>query len=147
MPNLDYYPGDSVSQRKAREMAANPAHQTSWRNEGLKGIALEYLERDVLSLRTLLEKYASVVYERFGVNVNVFITNSQMGWTLFTSMLKETVISPSFREYDSFFACVYGGRCYPAKTYYQSNQYEEILAKEKQHEEIEDYLLDLDVNR
>lgn len=150
MPDIEYYPKYDI--KKATALSQDPQHQMKWQQEGLKGVSLEYLYSDVLLMPKIVETYLRCIHESFGVNANEFLTNSQLGWYLFCSKNNECVESPPYEDYEFFLESVYGGRCFPVKTKYESSQYQQVMNAHANgtpidFESITDYLMDLDVNR
>lgn len=50
----------------------------------------KYLWMDVISLRTVYEKYAKVVHDSYGLTVAKFVTGSHLGYGIFTTFLPKT---------------------------------------------------------
>lgn len=91
-----------------------------------------YLEKDITSMRTIYLKYADWIWKNLTLNVNKFMTLSQMTDTAWRTTLKHEIKLLPY-EIDRFVRkSIYGGRCYPQKQYFES-------------EDKDDYLLDCDV--
>ncbi len=111
-----------------------------------------YLERDVLSLCELFEKYNDTMMSDFGVNVTSFISTADFSYRYFFSkdselLAPETPIHlPQTAEESAFYRrAIYGGRTYKNRHNWISKQYESIKEAKTTYKEVEDYIVDADV--
>lgn len=92
-----------------------------------------YLELDIISMREMYKMYAKQTWDDWHVNINKFITLSSMAFKLWKVTLEQDLKLLPY-EIDKFARrSIYGGRCYPQKQYFQSENPET------------DYLVDVDV--
>lgn len=105
-----------------------------------------YLIKDVESMRTIYYKYADDVWNNYHLNVDEFITLSQMtefGWK---TTIDDEVELLSFRDDQFSRRSIYGGRCYPQHQFFHSNNVENmVLGQSYDMSKINDYLVDIDV--
>lgn len=105
----------------------------SWNDvEEFKNEWEPYLRMDIISMRKIYLLYAQWIWDEFQLNVNKFITLSQMtdaNWR--TTLTYDIKLLPFYL--DCFIRrSIFGGRCYPQKQYFES-------------EGEKDYLMDCDV--
>lgn len=122
---------------------------TYWENTGeaRKREVREYLKCDVLGLRELYEKFDSVAFKDNGVNLCDYLTGSALAYDLWkTKYLDNEIVEIPTPVDDIYYRkAIYGGRCYPNKKCFISENYQEIIEKKIKYDDIKDYLLDLDV--
>lgn len=115
--------------------------------EGRKIEVRSYLKCDVLGLMELYEKINEVMYDGFQVNICNFVTSSSMCFRLWVDkFLGDVRIKlPDLELYNVSRSAVYGGRCYPTKRGFVSDQLESVLLGESTYEDVTDYLFDADI--
>lgn len=75
-----------------------------------------YLDCDVFSLREIIERYSTNVFEQFSVNVFDFVTLSSMSyklWGLSTLKINCTIETPQMHKYQFIKDGIFGGRVFP----------------------------------
>ncbi len=110
----------------------------------------KYLRGDVLGLRELTEKLAHATFNEYAVDLTQFISTSQLTYSLWAKHINErgqrfVVTVPNFEQEDFFRPSIFGGRCYKTKGFFYSKQRNAYLDGEIEFEEIDDYLIDMDV--
>lgn len=117
----------------------------------LQKSCIDYLKIDVMGLKELYEKMNEALHKEHGVNIHTYYSTSHTTFDLWKKTLMEgdkikTFIKlPSCREENIFRPAVFGGRCYPSKKQFESVQLEKYFKGEIEFEQVEDYLMDLDV--
>ena len=106
----------------------------------------EYLYCDVMGLKELYEKFNNSLYEEEQLNLCDFMTGSQKSYDIWrTNRLGNHIVELPTKADDDFYReGVYGGRCYPNKKFFKSEQYEMIMRNEINFEDIDDYLIAID---
>jgi hypothetical protein len=109
-----------------------------------------YLRSDVLGLMELYEKAAIVTHERFATNIYNYISVSQLSYTMWChevlSVIRyDNIILPTMHQEKYFRGAVYGGRTYKSKNQFYSMDRDAFVAGELEFDDIQDYILDLDV--
>ena len=98
-----------------------------------------YLIDDVRSMRGLYTKFAHDLWREYSLNMNSFMTISQLAYHAWRMTLEQPVHKMSFEMDRWVRRGVFGGRCYPCKQFYESPD------ADKTYCEIQDYLVYLDV--
>jgi hypothetical protein len=139
----------------------------------LKDECLKYLEKDVMATLFVYTVVAEMMRDKFEVKLTDYITLSQCGFAIWTSMIAPYhekrdpsnptkkapppyhpwghkkmsffVEIPSPDKYEFIYQAIVGGRVYPLKKAFVSQHYDEIKEGTMKYEELEsDYILDLD---
>ena len=105
--------------------------------EKCKNEVLPYLKNDVLSLKELLQKFNSIIYSKFKVNITKFVTLSHLGYNIWQKTLrpkkKEKTkgyaieIPKDIEKYNFISKSIYGGRTVPLKQSFISKHYDEVV--------------------
>ena len=113
----------------------------------LKEQCLKYLEGDVLGLQELFEKVNTLVYEEHNVNLTTFISASALTFSLWKKNIagKFNISLPTMEHEKDFRQAVYGARTYPSKSKFESEDYQKVLDKTVEFDDIDDYVIDADV--
>lgn len=116
-------------------------------SEELKADCLKYLQGDVDGLAELFIKINDEVFTKFNICIHDKFSISQMTFQVWSSKLQpdHAVCLPSMQQEPIFRQAVYGARTYPSKRAFESSQRDRVIAGEIKYEDIEDYLVDLDV--
>ena len=111
---------------------------------------LQYLEGDVLGLKELTELLNHSCFEKFGVNLYIYLSTSQLTYAVWVNFLYKESKNPIFLqtpEHEKFFReSIYGGRTYKYKHTFVSKQRDAYVDGKLSFEDIDDYLIDVDVN-
>ncbi len=110
--------------KKIKSWKGVEKHQNEW---------MSYLKLDIISLRAIYQKYATSTWETFKINVNKYFTISSLVYRKWQEMNRTDIYLPSFEEDLFIRQSMYGGRTYPQKQYFKSENVEN------------DYLLLLDI--
>jgi hypothetical protein len=114
---------------------------------GTRQDCLKYLEGDVMGLKELYDKLSLANHKQFGTNLTGLISTSQNAYQQWTKTLKDIKIPlPTLEEYKDFRSSLYAGRCYKAKSNFTSTEYDRYMRGELKYNDIDDYIIDLDVN-
>jgi len=98
---------------------------------------LPYLEKDVLGLKELFEKFNDMIYELEQTNITRFMTCSRMGYTIWQNLNDKIIEIPKDLEKMDFIAkAVYGGRCYPHQQIYKSSLYDDVKAGKMKYDDV-----------
>ena len=118
-----------------------------------------YLEFDILATNFVFEKVNDVFYDRLKVHVTEFVTLSQLGYEFWANLVasnrygkvvkpdhipcgkKEYFIEVPDKEKLAFEKrAIYGGRVFPVRRSYKSEQYDDIVTGKVPFSEINDYV-------
>lgn len=84
-----------------------------------------YLDADIYSLREIVEKYSTEVFNEFKINVFDFVTLSSMSynlWGITTMDLNVEIQTPQEKDYNFIKDSIYGGRVFPMIKYFNSGE-------------------------
>lgn len=106
-----------------------------------------YLKADVMGLKELYEKLATNVHELYGVRVSDFISTSQLTYYNWSQNISSEcpIFLPSIALERASRTAIFGGRTYPTKRHFLSNQRTDYLSGAMGFEDVDDYVVDLDV--
>jgi hypothetical protein len=91
----------------------------------------DYLQLDVLGLKELYFKFATQVWDMFEINVNKRMTLSQMSYDIWLKTVKEQIEIPLYQQDKWIRRAVYGGRVYPQKQHFKSDDFDPTLVYKK----------------
>lgn len=89
-----------------------------------------YLQRDVLGMKEVFEKFSDMVYDIFKCYMTEFVTLSAMSYAIWTQSVGELIELPDTQKYEFIRSSLYGGRTYPMSREFTSKQYNEIVGCE-----------------
>lgn len=117
-------------------------------NDELRKQCLYYLEGDVKGLKYLHETLSSILEKDRRMSLCNFISTSQTAFHIWRSMMSSDRIAialPTEEQEFPFRQSIYGGRCYKVQDEFVSSQREGLLTGELTYDDIDDYMVDLDV--
>jgi hypothetical protein len=135
-------------------------------SEDVKQDLLKYLQSDVLGLVELSDKVHNALIEKYGTSWVHFVSKSDASYKIALDSMREKYIVteklmlPSLEHYTKYIRpSIYGARCQVQRKYFKSKdlpafnitkQHDSFSwktdLKEEQIENIQDYVMDLDVN-
>ena len=105
--------------------------------EKYKHEVIPYLEKDVMGLKELFEKFNDMIFELEKTNITRFMTCSHMGYTIWQKLNKEIIEIPKCLVKMDFIAkSVYGGRCYPHQQLYTSSMYDDVQSGKLKYADV-----------
>lgn len=116
-------------------------------NENLKKECLKYLECDVKGLKELYDNFNNTMFNKYQINLSSYITTSQTAFNIWSNVyLGDNWIGLNDKDDEEFCRkSTYGGRTYPNKHVFFSKQYEKVIQGQINFNDINDYMVDLDV--
>ena len=113
----------------------------------VKECCLKYLRLDVLGMREVMIKFAHLAQTELQANLVEFITLGHLTYKQWLKTLtKEIVFAHTEKDYHAMREAYYGGRVYPVKRSFTSQQYEAVKAGSAGYEDVTDFISDQDVN-
>jgi uncharacterized protein YprB with RNaseH-like and TPR domain len=119
-------------------------------SDHLKSECIKYLEGDVMGLNELFDVIHLEILKEYSLEVVRFISTSQLTFTIwrkrtFSNKRCELVYLPNLAQERFFRSAIYGGRCYKSKNSFVSEQYSDICDGKIDFNNIDDYVVDMDV--
>jgi len=122
--------------------------QTWADTETYKPQVIPYLKSDVLGLKEVFEKFNTVIYNEYKINVTNYVTISHMSYEIWSSRLKHKIEVPAdIEKYRYIRKTIYGGRTYPLQAEFVSENLTELLSGEMTHQQLQengDYIFNAD---
>lgn len=113
----------------------------------VKSHCLVYLEKDVMGMRQVMQKFADLVEKELHGNLTEYMTLGQLTYSQWKKTLdKEIIFAHDETDYYNIRSAYYGGRVYPVRREFVSEQYDDIKAGRIPYESVTSYLTDQDVN-
>ena len=107
-----------------------------------------YLKTDVMALRELFETFNDMMHNVSKVNITNYTTLSHMAYTIWANGLQYPVeIFKDITKYDFVSDAIYGGRCYPVNMEYKTKNYDEIVDKKMNYDDViksDDFIFNAD---
>jgi hypothetical protein len=110
-----------------------------------KNEVIEYLKLDVLSLKSLFEKFNHLFYtlplsdkegDILGLNVTSYVTLSHMSYDIWRSFNKEILELPDMKKYKFIKRGTYGGRTYPMQKHFKSKHYDDVKSGKMLYDDL-----------
>lgn len=99
----------------------------------------KYCRQDVLALEAVYLAFATKMWELFSINVIDCITLSQYAFEYWRTTLEEQkIVLPTLEDYEFMRRGLYGGRCGPQYTHFNSDEYIEIMRQYHKTGKVDD---------
>lgn len=122
---------------------------TEWELMGfdLREECAKYLRADVMGLCELYETINGTIHGEYGTNITNFISTSQLTFALYKEQIrtKYYISLPTLETEDFYRRAICGGRTYPTRRRYISENYVDYVNMAVAFDEIKDYCIDADV--
>lgn len=103
----------------------------------------KYCAQDVLALRAVYSAFASKMWELFSINVTDCITLSQFAFEYWRTTLEDQkIVLPPIEDYEFIRRGLYGGRCGPQYTHFNSDEYISLMRDYHKTGKIEQHRID-----
>lgn len=109
----EYY----FTDREKKEILEHPL-ETDDGFVDIETVSRDYLQRDVLAMKEVIDRFFVLVREELNINPESFVTLSQMSCSIWYQQCPykhELYMCENMSEYEFIRQAVYGGRCYPTK--------------------------------